>query len=174
VLDQRSVAGHRPLNDPRELPAVILDLLFERRDARLSSTQRRPITLEHLERREQMIPRVGECPLALARRGLKLLLPHLEGLGSHPVLDSDLLQPLARRIVVVLGGLRGQRKRSLPDGFHGLDNFRRCGFSFKVSFFTLRMSLKKNHDLRPMTAGIRAPTYWSCGSPTFLDLSAMA
>ena len=71
-----------------------------------------------------MVPRVRECPLALARRGLKLLLPHLERLRAHVVLDPDLLQSLARRVVVILGSQCGEREGSLPDRLHGLDNFR--------------------------------------------------
>ena len=37
-----------------------------------------------------MVPRVRERSLTLARRGLKLPLPHLERLRAHIVLDSDL------------------------------------------------------------------------------------
>jgi PAS domain S-box-containing protein len=37
-----------------------------------------------------------------------------------------------------------------------------CEFALKMSFFALRTSQRKNHDLRPMTDRMRAPTYWSC------------
>jgi hypothetical protein len=44
---QRSVPGHRPINDRRELSTVILHLRFERRDAHLSCSKLRAITFEH-------------------------------------------------------------------------------------------------------------------------------
>jgi len=44
----------------------------------------------------------------------------------------------------------GRSQRNVLDG---------CEFSFKVSFFAFRTSLRKNHCRRPMTEGIRAPTY---------------
>src|ERR1039457_942970 len=61
-----------------------------------------------------MIPRVRKRPLALPRRGLKLLLPHLERLRPHLVLDPDLLQALARGVVLVLRTLRCERKCRYP------------------------------------------------------------
>jgi hypothetical protein len=80
---QRSIPGHSPRNDRRELPAIILDLRFECRNTRFPSTQRRAITLEHPQRRKKVIPRVRECPLAFSRRGFKLLLPQLERLRPN-------------------------------------------------------------------------------------------
>jgi hypothetical protein len=71
-----------------------------------------------------VIPRVRERPLALPRCRLKLLLPHLERLSSHLVLDSDLFQPLARSVVVVLRALRCEREGSLPDRLNGFDDLR--------------------------------------------------
>jgi hypothetical protein len=69
-----------------------------------------------------MIPRVGQRALALPRCRLKLLLPQRERLRAHLVLDPDLLQTLARGVVVVLRGLRGQRERALPDRLDGFDD----------------------------------------------------
>src|ERR1039458_8943739 len=65
ALRKHSILVHGPLDEPRELPAIILDMRLERRDARLSCTKRRAITLEHPQRSEQMIPRVRKRPLTL-------------------------------------------------------------------------------------------------------------
>src|ERR1019366_2160927 len=103
---QRSVPSHSSRNDCRELPAIILELSFESADPRLPCSKSRAVTFEHPERREQVVPRVRERPLALPRCRLKLPLPQLKRLGPHLVLDSDLFEALAGRVVVVLRGLR--------------------------------------------------------------------
>jgi hypothetical protein len=116
ALGERSVPCHDPLNEPRELPTVILDLRFERADARFPSAKRCAITLEHPQRCEQVVPRVGERPLAFPRRGLKRLLPQLERLRPNLTFNADLLEALARGVVIVLRGLRRQRPGPvLPD-----------------------------------------------------------
>jgi len=43
-------------------------------------------------------------------------------LRAHLVLDPDLLQTLACRVVIVLCGLRGERERALPDLFDRFDD----------------------------------------------------
>src|SRR3982074_790094 len=72
-----------------------------------------------------MLARVGERSLARPRRRVPFRFTQSEGLGAEFVLDLNLLEPLARRIVVVLGRLAGKLQRPLPHAVREIGNLRR-------------------------------------------------
>jgi hypothetical protein len=89
------------------LLSVILQLRLERRNARIPGAQRHAITLQHSQGREQVIARIRERTLAFACRRLKLFLAERERVGTHVILDADLIQALPGRIVIAFGNLTG-------------------------------------------------------------------
>ena len=69
-----------------------------------------------------MIAQVSERALAFPGGAFLGPLAHLKGLRPHLVFNSDLLQTLACRIVIVLGTLGGEGQGALPDRFDRLDD----------------------------------------------------
>jgi hypothetical protein len=72
-----------------------------------------------------MLARVGERSLASSCRGIPLRFTQRETFGAELVLDLNLLEPLARRVVVVVGRLASERQRPLPHAVREIGNLRR-------------------------------------------------
>jgi hypothetical protein len=82
-----------------------------------------------------MFARVGERSLANSRRRVPFRFTQRERLSAQLVLDVDLREALARRVVVVLGRLAGEFQRPLPDAVREVGDLRRhAGESSRVSF----------------------------------------
>jgi hypothetical protein len=72
-----------------------------------------------------MLVGVRQRLLASTRRGVPFLFAQGEGLGAQLVLNLNLLETLARRVVLMLGRFAGELQRPLPHSVGEVGDLRR-------------------------------------------------
>jgi hypothetical protein len=97
-----------------DLATVSFDLCFEVCYAGLARAQGCLIAAERFHDEEQMLARVGERLLAGSGCSIPFRFAERKGLGAKFVLELNLIEALARGVVVVLGGLPRELERTLP------------------------------------------------------------
>ena len=96
------------------------DLRFEIGNLHIPRLNRGLVASEALGEQQQILPGVGERPLALAHGRLPFALPQGQRMRPNLIFRSNFLQPLTRRSVIVLGSLLSQRECLLPQGRRGI------------------------------------------------------